>query len=129
MRSSTDVWVRNTRCRGEMRARNSDSRYSLTSRSSPANETAALPSEPPARRASAARYNPTAHPSVRWCSSATSSSPRDTFAAASSEAASARVRDRSPGPISSTRPSARSRAIRTGGSARPASTSRDRPGT
>jgi len=41
MRSSTAVLVKNTRCELEIRARNSDSTYSLTIRSSPPNEAAA----------------------------------------------------------------------------------------
>ena len=103
--------------------------YSLTSRSSPPKDTAALASAPPSRRYKAARYSPAGHPSVRRCSPASSSPPSATSAARSSDAASARVSDRSPGPISVILPSARSRATRSGGSARPASASRDPGGT
>src|SRR5215510_92485 len=129
IRSSTAVRVRNARCRAEIRASNSDSTYSLTSRSPPPKETTAPSSVPPSRRHSAARYSTAAHPSVRWCSSATSSSPSATSAARSSKDASSRVSDRSPGPISVILPSARSRATRSGGLARPDSASRDPLGT
>jgi len=129
MRVSTALRVRNVRCAPEIRASNSDSRYSLTSRSSPPNETAAVPTEPPSRRYSAARYSPTGHPSVRSCSAATSSSPTVTSAARSNAAASPRVSARSAGPTSVIRPSARSLAIRSGGAVRPASASRDPAGT
>ena len=100
--------------------------YSLTSRSSPPNETAAVPSEPPSRRYSAARYSPAGHPSVRPMQlrhvvrRPASRRPR-----AAARPPPARLSDRSAGPISRIRPSARSRAIRSGGSVRPASTSRD----
>ena len=92
-------------------------------------EIAAAPDEPPSLTHNAARYSPAGHPSVRRCSSATSSAPSATSAARSSADASSHVSDRSPGPISVTRPSARSRAIRSGGSTRPASASREPGGT
>src|SRR5262249_62190570 len=59
----------------------------------------------------------------------TSSSPSTTSAARSSDAASSTVSDRPPGPISRILPSARSRATRSGGGARPASTSGEPTGT
>ena len=103
--------------------------YSLTSRSSPPKETAAPAKGPPSLRYRAARYSPAGHPSVRWCSSATSSWPSATPASRSSDDASSRVSDKSRGPISRILPSARSRAIRSGGPARPASASREPSGT
>ena len=117
---STAARIKNIRCWREIRPRNSDSTYSLTNRSSPPNVAAVPGSDPPSRRYSAARYSPTGHPSVRRCSSATSSSPTCTPAARSSDAASCTVSDRSPAPISRSFPSARNRGVRSGGSARPA---------
>jgi len=93
------------------------------------NDTAPRGSEPPSRRYSAARYSPAAHPSVRRYSSATRSSPSARSAPRSSSDVSAVVSASSPGPISKILPSARSRAIRSGGWSRPASTSREPPGT
>ena len=104
-------------------------RIGVRNRSSPPKESVALVSRSPSRRYSAARYSPAAHPSVCRCSAATSPSPSTRLASRSSEAASPRLSARSRGPISRIRPSARSRAIRSGGSARPASTSREPPGT
>jgi len=102
--------------------------YSVTNRSPPLNAPPAT-GKPPARMASAARYSPAAHPSVRWCNSATPASSSATSAACSSKDASAQVSERSAGPISVILPSARSRATRSGGTARPASASREPAGT
>ena len=76
-------------------------------------------SELPSRRDSAARYSPAGQPSVRRCRSAMSSSPSAIARGAQQPAASSRVSARSAGPISAIRPSARSRATRSGGVARP----------
>ena len=62
MRSGTAVLVKNARCRGEIRARNSDSTYSLTNRSAPLTETVVLAGEPPSRMHHAARYSPASQP-------------------------------------------------------------------
>ena len=92
-------------------------------------EATEFPSEPPSLNDSAARYSPAGHPSVRRCSSAMSSWPSMMPAARSSDDASVRVSARSPGPISITLPSARSRAIDSGGASLPASTSCEPLGT
>ena len=103
--------------------------YRLTSWCSPVKEATGFRTEPPSRNDSAARYSPAGHPSVRRCSSAMSSWPSVIPASRSSDDASARVSARSPGPISMTLPSARSRAIGSGGASRPASTSCEPSGT
>src|SRR5262249_52487485 len=61
-RVSTAVRVRNARCAPETRARNSDSRYSLTSRSSPPNEHPPDPPTPPARPPTQPRQTPPGPP-------------------------------------------------------------------
>jgi hypothetical protein len=115
IRSRAAALVKNTRCSDEILASSSDSRYSLTNWSLPPKEAAAPGSEPPSRRYSAARYSPTAHPSVRRCRPVNSSSPTGTCASRNSTAASSRVSAKSAGPIPTILPSARSRATRTGG--------------